>query len=638
MTYNVEVWSRWEKVSVSTRKTPRSDHGRLIAGRYRLHQLIGQGAMGTVWAAYDEFLHRQVAVKEVLLPPGIPQAEADEMRERTMREARANAILSHPNVVTLFDVARQDGEPFVVMELVPSNSLGEVLDRHGPLDQAQAAWVADSVAAALEAAHRAGITHRDVKPRNVLVGRDGQIKLTDFGIARNVAENTLTATGLMLGTPSYIAPEVASGGAVTTSADLWALGATLYAAVEGHAPYSADADPVATVFQVVHGAVPQPTCGGPLAPLISGLMVKDVALRLPLSEVRQRLQPLLPESPASISALLEIDEIAGETTTDRSPDSTDRPGFRERAPWETGRGGHSGRAAQDDTAESETVVIRRLDNTHPAGDAGADAPLAHDPGPLPFGTARPESVPPPPSGVPRTNTGARRRTRGRGSRLATLLLAVPLFLGAAAGGFAIARTVGGEAILPSTTQEHRTDGAEDFSGELQYQQRTGTATDSDPSQGISGRYSLDIPRGWVAFHEQGRAELGPDIRHRYLAEDGSRMISVQRLIDFYPDGRVADYIDTLSQPWSSSGELLMLGATTSPAPPGGIEPDQSISYRRVEVGLTSNADQREIRRSTFANLLPRGDDLWVVSVTVPTETEGAGSRIYEHVSESFQVR
>ena len=144
----------------------------VVAGRYRLRSVLGSGSMGTVWSAYDEFLHRPVAVKEVLLPPGVPASQADELRERTLREARAIAVLSHPNVIILHDVARENGEPFVVMELLPSRSLAHLLRDHGPLSVEQAAAVGNAVAAALEAAHAAGITHRDVKPGNVLVAAD----------------------------------------------------------------------------------------------------------------------------------------------------------------------------------------------------------------------------------------------------------------------------------------------------------------------------------------------------------------------------------------------------------------------------------------------------------------------------------
>ncbi|HEY2725282.1 MAG TPA: serine/threonine-protein kinase, partial [Pseudonocardiaceae bacterium] len=269
--------------------------------------------MGTVWSAHDEVLGRPVAIKEVLLPPGIPDAEADALRERSLREARAIAALSHPNVVTLYDVAREGGAPFVVMELVASHSLAELI-RDGALPPQRVVAIGAAVAAALQAAHAAGITHRDVKPGNVLVAHDGRIKLTDFGIARNPADQTMTATGLMLGSPSYIAPEVASGGQVSAAADLWGLGATLFAAVEGRPAYDAG-DPVATVSSVVLGEVPATSCTGPLAEVISGLMRKDPAARMPLSQVRRllgvapgqqappaRRQPLPPVAPPPSSS------------------------------------------------------------------------------------------------------------------------------------------------------------------------------------------------------------------------------------------------------------------------------------------------------------------------------------------------
>ncbi|TVT48578.1 serine/threonine protein kinase, partial [Amycolatopsis rhizosphaerae] len=273
-----------------------SEEPRVVAGRYRLRSVLGSGSMGTVWSAYDEFLRRPVAVKEIRLPPGVTAGQADELRERTLREARAIAVLSHPNVIVLHDVARQDGEPYVVMELLPSHSLAELLKAHGPLSTEQAAAVGDAVAAALEAAHEAGITHRDVKPGNVLVAEDGRIKLTDFGIARNVSEATMTRTGMTLGSPAYIAPEVASGKAVTPAADLWGLGATLFSAVEGRPPYDADGDPLETIGKVVKGEVPRPS-PGPLAAVISGLMAKEPLDRTPLREVRLQLYPMLTKAP-----------------------------------------------------------------------------------------------------------------------------------------------------------------------------------------------------------------------------------------------------------------------------------------------------------------------------------------------------
>ena len=168
------------------------DQQRLIGGRYRLSVQLGSGAMGTVWSGYDEVLRRRVAVKELKVPPGVPQREAMAMRERMLREARALGGLSHPNVITVYDVVDAGGEPMVVLEMVPSRNLATLISEQGVLSTAQAAVVGFATSAALRAAHRAGITHRDVKPGNVLVAHDGQVKLTDFGIARNVADAPMT--------------------------------------------------------------------------------------------------------------------------------------------------------------------------------------------------------------------------------------------------------------------------------------------------------------------------------------------------------------------------------------------------------------------------------------------------------------
>ena len=278
-----------------------SDAGevRRIGGRYALSGLLGAGAMGTVWSGFDEVLQRRVAVKELKVPPGVPSHEAAEARERMMREARALGGLSHPNIITVFDVVDVNGEPMVVMELVPSRNLAAMISEHGTLSMSQVAVVGFATAGGLRAAHRSGITHRDVKPGNVLIADDGRVKLTDFGIARNVADAPMTSAGLVLGSPAYIAPEVAMGKAVTPAADLWGLGATLFAAVEGRPPYDVGGDPVATITEVVDGDVPRPRGSGPVVEVITALMRKEPEARMPLEEVRQRLRPLIedPDDP-----------------------------------------------------------------------------------------------------------------------------------------------------------------------------------------------------------------------------------------------------------------------------------------------------------------------------------------------------
>jgi eukaryotic-like serine/threonine-protein kinase len=264
---------------------------RTIGNRYRMDRVLGKGSMGTVWAAYDELLHRRVAIKEIYVPDGTPRADADMLVERTLREARAIAQLSHPNVITLYDILTLDTGPVIVMEVLAARSLGEVLKEVGTLTVGQAATVGLAVAAGLNAAHAAGITHRDVKPGNVLIGGDGRIKLTDFGIARSAAENPMTATGLLLGSPAYIAPEVASGETAGPAADAWGLGALLFAAVEGRPPFDKKA-PVATLMSVVNDPIPQLEHAGALSPVIKGLMVKDPAHRLNLRQARAAMRPL----------------------------------------------------------------------------------------------------------------------------------------------------------------------------------------------------------------------------------------------------------------------------------------------------------------------------------------------------------
>mgnify|MGYP001104597931 CR=1 FL=1 len=261
---------------------------RLLAGRYRLDTEIGRGSMGTVWDAYDEILRRRVAIKEVNFPAGIPVAEADVLADRTLREARAIAALSHPHVITLFDILTLASGPVIVMELMIARSLADILKVHGPLSIRDAATIGQSVASGLVAAHGAGITHRDVKPANVLIADDGRIKLTDFGIARAAGEQTLTATGMLLGSPAYISPEVASGRPATPSADAWGLGALLFAMVEGGPPFDRG-KPMATLAAVVSDPVPAHPHAGSIGPVIDGLLTKDPGARLPMVQAEAAL-------------------------------------------------------------------------------------------------------------------------------------------------------------------------------------------------------------------------------------------------------------------------------------------------------------------------------------------------------------
>jgi serine/threonine protein kinase len=251
---------------------------RVIAGRYRLLSPLGEGGMGTVWRARDEVLQREVAVKEVRAPAGLPTSEVERMYARLEREAWAAARISNRNVVTVYDVAMQDGRPWIVMELIRGIALSDLLDAEGPLAPQRAAHIGAEVLAALRAAHEAGVLHRDVKPGNVLMANDGRVVLTDFGIATVEGSSALTMTGEVIGSPEFLAPERALGRTPGPESDLWSLGVLLYAAVEGNSPFRQNT-PLSTLRAIVDEPLPVPRRAGQLAPVIEGLLAKDPAER-----------------------------------------------------------------------------------------------------------------------------------------------------------------------------------------------------------------------------------------------------------------------------------------------------------------------------------------------------------------------
>lgn len=262
---------------------------RVIADRYRLLSPLGEGGMGTVWRARDELLHREVAVKEVRAPAGLPAPDVERMYARLEREAWAAARITDRNVVTVYDVVTEDGRPWIVMELVRGLSLAEVLDAEGPLAPSRAAHIGAEVLAALRAAHEAGVLHRDVKPGNVLISNDGRVVLTDFGIAMVEGSSALTMTGEVVGSPEFLAPERALGRTPGPESDLWSLGVLLYAAVEGASPFRHDT-PLSTLRAIVDEELPPPRRAGPLAPVIEGLLRKEPAERLPAERAQEELR------------------------------------------------------------------------------------------------------------------------------------------------------------------------------------------------------------------------------------------------------------------------------------------------------------------------------------------------------------
>ncbi|MFE3452117.1 protein kinase [Nonomuraea sp. NPDC059194] len=252
---------------------------RLVGGRYLLADEVGRGGMGIVWRAHDQVLDRPVALKQVLVPGWMGEQDRARAFQRVLREARAAARLRNPYVITIHDVVMDDGHPWIVMELLRASSLAQVLERTGPLPEQAAADIGAKVLEALRTAHAAGITHRDVKPANVLLLDDGGVVLTDFGIAHVADSPTLTATGKLMGSPAYMAPERLEGAPASEASDLWALGATLYTAVEGVPPYPLDS-PVAILAAILMREPRPMRLAVRLEGVVLGLLRKDPGERL----------------------------------------------------------------------------------------------------------------------------------------------------------------------------------------------------------------------------------------------------------------------------------------------------------------------------------------------------------------------
>jgi serine/threonine protein kinase len=253
---------------------------RLVGGRYRLGAHLGSGGMGTVWLADDELLQRQVAVKEVRVPTGMSAPEIDRMRQRYLREARAAARLHHPGVVAVYDVLSEPERVWIVMEYISARNLAEVISEDGVLPPTRVARIGLQVLDALDSAHQAGVLHRDVKPANVLVDveRGDRAVLTDFGVASVSGDVSLTRTGQLVGSPAYFSPERLTGGDVGPASDIWSLGCTLYAAVEGKPPFLRD-EQFAVITAITLDPVPNAPRAGLLAPVLAGLLDKDTHSR-----------------------------------------------------------------------------------------------------------------------------------------------------------------------------------------------------------------------------------------------------------------------------------------------------------------------------------------------------------------------
>ncbi|GAB3656117.1 hypothetical protein GCM10027596_09940 [Nocardioides korecus] len=340
----------------------------MIAGRYSLEREVGRGGTGAVWLARDEVLGRSVALKRIGLLPGVDQTDL----ARAEREARLSARLNHPHVVSVFDVVtdRETDTRWLVMEYVDGVTLAQMVRERGHLSPDEAAPLLQQVSDALAAAHASGIVHRDVKPSNVLVDRVGRAKLTDFGIARIATDAALTQTGMVTGSPAYLAPEVATGGRGEESSDVWSLGATLFHLLEGRPPYDMGANVLGGLYRMVNEEPPRPQDAGWMTPLVESTMVRDPELRWTMPQVRDFLasrgrdapavptptrseaeargaatdEPTVAIAPAAAAAAAAAAARA-DTTADTPAHAPDEPPVQI-APTPPGSGGGSGRSGR----------------------------------------------------------------------------------------------------------------------------------------------------------------------------------------------------------------------------------------------------------------------------------------------------
>ncbi|MEV6597368.1 protein kinase [Actinoplanes sp. NPDC051346] len=400
----IPTWSSGSTAPTSGRAAP----GTLIGGRYTLRAAVGHGGMGTVWRAADTLLRRDVAIKEVILPPGLAPTDRDAMYERTMREARAAAALQHPAVVQVYDVVHENGRPWIVMELLEARSLADMVIEDGPIPARVVAKIGIALLGALEVAHAHGVLHRDVKPANVLICTDGRCVLTDFGVARMPTDVQLTTPGMVLGSPHFISPERAMGSDFGPPSDLFSLGVTLYTAIEGRPPFD-KGDPIETMHAVVEDPPTPAVRAGSLTPMLMGLLEKDPARRFDVQTARTMLRqqlagPLASKAPAHL-----MTDPYSVVPSQRPPAAETQPIPPQAKP--TGQIGGRAMLAPGESLSGHLAKLKHNDADggprRDVGNAAADQPTGPYPGPRQSGDTT--SVIPPSGGGDTTSVIPPRR-------------------------------------------------------------------------------------------------------------------------------------------------------------------------------------------------------------------------------------
>ncbi|WP_033311540.1 serine/threonine-protein kinase [Streptomyces iakyrus] len=470
--------------------------GLLVAGRYRLAESIGSGGMGRVWRAHDEVLHRSVAIKELTAALYVSESEQAILLARTRAEARAAARINHSAVVTVHDVLEHDGRPWIVMELVEGRSLADAVKEEGRIEPREAARIGLWVLRALRAAHTAGVLHRDIKPGNVLLARDGRVLLTDFGIAQIEGDTTITRTGEVVGSVDYLAPERVRGHDPGPSSDLWALGATLYTAVEGRSPFRRTT-PLTTMQAVVEEEAAELRHAGPLAPVITALLRKDPGTRPNASEAEQMLAEAA-EGRRPNGAQAYVPTQYGGATPYRDHHSgtgtgAAAAGTSGTGPVGTGSGSHTG------------TPLPPL-----AGTAATGTPTAGTP---PYGPTGSTTIGPASTGPQPTGPGRRRRLR---------TLALVVALAAIIGG-------GTAVVLQQWNGPSQGDGSGSTTS-TSTQAPGGSVPDSWIRYDDPVGFSLYLPKGWK------RKPFGPQgaLKQIDYSPDGGRHF-VRIAVDTSPD-------------------------------------------------------------------------------------------------------
>ncbi|MDQ0750720.1 serine/threonine protein kinase [Streptomyces africanus] len=502
--------------------------GLLVAGRYRLADSIGSGGMGRVWRAHDEVLHRSVAIKELTAALYVSESEQAILLARTRAEARAAARINHSAVVTVHDVLEHDGRPWIVMELVEGRSLADAVKEEGRVEPREAARIGMWVLRALRAAHTAGVLHRDVKPGNVLLARDGRVLLTDFGIAQIEGDTTITRTGEVVGSVDYLAPERVRGHDPGPSSDLWALGATLYTAVEGRSPFRRTT-PLTTMQAVVEEEAAELQHADALTPVITALLRKDPATRPDASEAEQMLaeaaegrrpsgaQAYVPTQYGGPSPYREAHSGTGTSGMNPSgtyPSSRDTvgtgtPGTGTSRPDTAGTGSGSHTGTPLPPPAGTPADGRPTTGTATAGTAAAGAfATGH-------GTPGPTMVGPMAPGPQPAGSGRRRRLR---------TLALVVALAAIIGG-------GTAVVLQQWNESRQTPGAvSDSPGTTSAERPGGSVPDGWTRRDDPVGFSLYLPKGWK------RQTFGPqgELKQIDYTPDGGRHF-VRIAVDTSPD-------------------------------------------------------------------------------------------------------